>query len=55
MGKISEVQCNNGLYYVTVERRNGSTYRVTSPDKKGIEEYRSEFLQAMKARLAKGR
>lgn len=42
---ISKIQQANGLYFVIVSSKNGSSYRVTSVVKDAIVEYRNAVLK----------
>ena len=48
---ISEPYKTKNGYAITIVRKNGASYRVTSDDLQSLVEYREEFLAARQKRL----
>lgn len=45
----------DGQFYIRITRRNGTSYRVLSEDRKSIEDYQAELLAAIEQKKQRGR
>lgn len=45
---VSDIMVEKNLWYIRIRRKDGSSYRVVSTTREGIEDYRKEFIEFAK-------